>query len=180
MSVERSTRAARRSFDLSFLTIMVFALAGCGGGTSPSSPAPATTSNAVTVPSASPTAGPTLTASPAPASAAPPSAAPASQAADAHCAITPGATAAATVQWNMQVEGRNPTIKAGEAVAFVTQGSVGPTVTEGTNGTPVAHPCVDVVLAANRPVVLTFFKPGVYNLFCRRRPDTMYTVVNVQ
>ncbi|MBK5307891.1 MAG: hypothetical protein JJD92_14500 [Frankiaceae bacterium] len=128
--------------------------------------------------SVSPTAGvASVQASPTPA---PPSAAPATQATNGHCAITPGVTAAATVTWNLEVQGRNPTIKAGEAVAFVTSGNERPTVTEGMKGTAVANPCIDKVLSANTPVLVTFAKPGTYHLFCRKEPTMMFTAVNVQ
>ena len=69
----------------------------------------------------------------------------ASKAATADCAATPHASPVATVQWNPQVKG-SPTIKAGQAVTFVTQNYGGPTVTEGKNGTAVAHPCTDATL----------------------------------
>ena len=167
MSANRPSRAARRAY-LPYLAAVVLSLAACGG--SSGSPTSGVTSGTVPEPSSSQT-------SPTPA---PASAAPASQAADLHCAITHGVTAAATIRWNMEVQGRNPTIKAGEAVAFVTDASVGPTVTEGTKGTPVAQPCIDKVLAANTPVLVTFYKPGVYNLFCRKRPTTMFTAVYVR
>jgi plastocyanin len=100
---------------------------------------------------------------------------------NARCAVTPEAVAAATIQWNMQVYGGNPTIKAGEAVAFITSLSHKPTVTEGTPAhTAVPQPCVDKELLAGRPLVVTFYKPGVYHLFCRKLPPAMNTVVTVQ
>ena len=94
------------------------------------------------------------------------------------CAATPHASPVATVQWNPQVKG-SPTIKAGQAVAFVTQNYGGPTVTEGKNGTAVAHPCTDATLQYRSPLILTFPKPGVYHIFCRKAPTTMFTVVRV-
>jgi plastocyanin len=77
------------------------------------------------------------------------------------------------------VEG-SPTIKAGQAVAFITQGNLGPTVTEGTNGKAAVDACIDVTLRARSPLVVTFYRPGVYNIFCRKAPTTMLTVVHVQ
>ena len=89
------------------------------------------------------------------------------------------ATPSATVQWNAKVEG-SPTITAGQAVAFITQSPLGPTVTEGTNGTAVADACIDKTLAAMVPLVVTFYQPGTYNIFCRKAPSIMITVVHVQ
>ena len=102
----------------------------------------------------------------------------ATNAATVRCAVTPNASASATVKWNQKVEG-SPTIKVGQAVAFITQGTVGPTVTEGTNGTPAVNGCVDQMLFARVPLVLTFYQPGDYNLFCRKAPYSMFTVVHV-
>ena len=104
---------------------------------------------------------------------------PASHAPGDRCASTPNASPTATVQWNRKVEG-SPTIKAGQAVAFITQSDVGPTVTEGIKGTPAANPCIDKVLAQRTPLVVTFYKRGVYNLYCRLAPSIMFTVVYVQ
>ena len=145
-----------RRAPLACLVVVLLSLAACGGS------------------SGSPTAG---QASPTPA---PPSAAPPSPVSNGHCAVTPGATAAATVKWNITVEGGNPTIKAGQAVAFVTAGHERPTVTEGMNGTAVANPCTDkTLLSANTPYVLTFDKPGVYHIFCRKEPGAMFTTIHV-
>ena len=158
MCSDRPIRGSRPA--LPCLVAVVLSLAACGGS------------------SASPTVGAaSLQANPTPA---PTSAAAAAEATNGHCAITPGATAAATVRWNPDVQGANPTIKAGEAVAFVTGGNERPTVTEGENGTAVANPCIDKVLSANVPVLVTFAKPGVYHLFCRKEPTTMFTAVTVQ
>jgi plastocyanin len=169
MSANQTSHAARRRSYLAWLAAIVLSLAACGGGNS-GTPTAGATSGTVPEPSASQT----TSASPALATA------PASQAANARCAVTPGATPVATVKWNVKVEGGSPTIKAGEAVAFATQEAGRPTVTEGTKGTPVAQPCVDKVLDPNSSIVVTFYQPGVYNLFCRNLPETMYTVVNVQ
>ena len=152
MRAYRPIRGRRRT-QVFLLVAAALSLAACGGS------------------SASPTA---VAASPSPA---PPSTAPA--ASNGHCAITPDATAAATVKWNIKVEGGNPRIKAGQAVAFVTHGNERPTVTEGMNGTAVPDPCVDKVLSANTPTVVTFPKPGVYHLFCRKEPTLMFTTVYV-
>jgi hypothetical protein len=95
------------------------------------------------------------------------------------CASTPNASPIATVQWNQTVHG-SPTIKAGEAVAFITQSDRGPTVTEGIRGKPAVDLCIDKVLVQRSPLVVTFYQPGDYNVFCRLAPEVMYTVVHVQ
>lgn len=105
---------------------------------------------------------------------------PASQLAVLRCASTPDATPSATVQWNLKVEGGNPTIKAGQAVAFITQSYQGPTVTEGVNGVKAANFCIDKTLSYNVPGVVTFYQPGDYHIFCRKAPKTMLTIVHVQ
>ena len=79
----------------------------------------------------------------------------------------------------MRVVVGSPTIKAGQAVAFITQSNMGPTVTEGSDGIAVEGACVDVGLAARVPMVVTFYKPGTYNIFCRKAPTIMLTVVTV-
>lgn len=156
----------RRRAYLPCLTALVLSLAACGGTSSGPKAGGTASSHGGTASSQSPTP-------------APPTAASASLAPNGHCVITPGATAAATVTWDPEVGGGNPRIKAGQAVAFVTDGYVGPTVTEGTNGTAVTAPCIDEVLAYNTPVVVTFRKRGVYHLFCRKRPAMMFTSVYV-
>jgi plastocyanin len=79
--------------------------------------------------------------------------------------------------------GPEPTIKAGQAVAFITTGP-SPTVTEGTNGQPAASPCIDKVIGSDTnngmSVVVTFYQPGDYNIACRVIPLEMHTVVHVQ
>jgi plastocyanin len=157
MSAERSI-SGRRRVHLPCLLALAFSLAACGG--SSSSPRAGVASTPASDP-------PTSQASPPPA------------ATSGHCAITPDATAAATIKWNLHVEGRNPRIKAGQAVAFVTTSNERPTVTEGVKGTAVANPCIDQVLSPTASLVVTFAKPGVYNIFCRKDPRTMYTAVYV-
>ena len=157
MSADRSIHRRRR-VHLPCLVALVLALGGCGGSSSGT------------------TAGATSVAAP---SSSPSEASPTPAATNGHCAITPGVTPAATIKWNLQVEGGNPTIKAGQAVAFVTAGNERPTVTEGTKGTAVPSPCIDKVLSGNAPVVVTFAKSGVYNIFCRKEPDAMFTAIHV-
>ena len=106
----------------------------------------------------------------------------ASQPAALRCAETPDAVPSATVQWD-EVMGAEPTIKAGQAVAFVTTG-YSPTVTEwGTNGKPAESPCIDKTIGQDvgpMKVVVTFYLPGDYNITCRKIPLVMHTVVHVQ
>ncbi|HJW23081.1 MAG TPA: kelch repeat-containing protein, partial [Candidatus Limnocylindrales bacterium] len=100
------------------------------------------------------------------------------------CAETPNAAPSATVQWTRGVPmGAEPTIKAGQAVAFVTTGA-SPTVTEWTNGTPAASPCIDKAIGSDTSngmsVVVTFYQPGDYNISCRVIPLEMHTIVHVR
>jgi plastocyanin len=77
--------------------------------------------------------------------------------------------------------GAEPTIKAGQAVAFVTTG-FSPTVTEWTNGKPAESPCIDKTIGSDATamkVVVTFYQPGDYNITCRKTPEDMHTVVHV-
>jgi plastocyanin len=104
----------------------------------------------------------------------------ASQVAVLRCASTPDATPSVTIEWNDPVKVGDVTIKAGQAVAFVTQIIFGPTVTEGTDGIKAADYCIDKTLSANVPGVVTFYQPGDYHIFCRKAPTTMLTVVHVQ
>jgi plastocyanin len=78
--------------------------------------------------------------------------------------------------------GPEATIKAGQAVVFVTTGYF-PSVTEyGMNGQPAASPCIDKRIgqdAGPMKVVVTFYRPGDYNITCRKMPEAMHTVVHV-
>ena len=167
---------------LAGLTVLVLS-AGCAVSASPT-PAPASTPGPTAVvvitPAITPTPAPTPT--PPPPSQAPASQAPASQVAAVRCAETPNVAPSATVQWNIPVVGGEPTIKAGQAVAFVTIG-FSPTVTEwGTNGQPAESPCIDKTIgsdATTMKVVVTFYQPGDYNITCRKTPKDMHTVVHV-
>jgi plastocyanin len=156
---------------------VVMLAAGCAGSsiTTP-------TTVATAGPTATPTATMTATQAPSVTSAPTPTSAPASQAAIVRCAETPGVAPSATVEWNIPVVGGEPTIKAGQAVAFVT-GFSSPTVTEGTDGTPAANACIDKTIgsdAAAMSVVVTFYQPGDYSITCRKVPEEMHTVVHVQ
>jgi plastocyanin len=104
----------------------------------------------------------------------------ASQAAGVRCAETDNATPSATVTWD-EVMGPEATIKAGQAVRFVTTG-LSPTVTEGTNGQPAANACIDKTIGSDvfqMTVVVTFYQPGDYSITCRKEPASMHTVVHV-
>jgi plastocyanin len=157
--------------------------AGCAGnGSSTPISTPGRTSRpAATAPTPTATAAatPAPTETPAPT----PTAAPASQAAVVRCAETPDAKPSATVQWSRGVAmGAEPTIKAGQAVAFVTIGSA-PTVTEWTNGQPAESPCIDKVIGSDvdpMSVVVSFYQPGDYNIACRVIPLEMHTIVHVR
>lgn len=157
MCADRPIRGRRRGHVFGVVAVGLSLAAACGDGSS---------SPTVAAPSAQ------TSSAPAPSSAPP--------ATNGHCAITSGATAAATVKWNPAVQGRNPTIKAGQAVAFVTAGMERPTVTEGLKGKAVGNPCIDEVLSMNTPVLVTFAKRGVYHFYCRKDPTTMFTAVNVR
>jgi len=171
------------------ITAVALVAAGCSGASTANptltsspvlAPRPATTPAATAPATPAPTAAATLapTATPAPT----PTAAPASQAAVVRCAETPGVAPSATVHWNIPVTGGEPTIKAGQAVTFVTTG-LSPTVTEGTDGKPAANACVDATIgsaAAAMGVVVTFYEPGDYSITCRKVPGDMHTIVHVQ
>ena len=147
--------AGRRGVMLAAGAVLTLVLAACSSAASPSS----------------------LSASSSPSQSHAP---PASQVAVLRCASTPDAAPSATVQWNAQVEEGDPTIKAGQAVAFITQSYLGPTVTEGVNGVKAADFCIDKTLSYNVPGVVTFYQPGDYHIFCRKAPTTMLTIVHVQ
>jgi plastocyanin len=161
---------------LACLAIVTLA-AGCAGNGSPTpTRAPTPTPAATPTATAAATPAPTATTAPTPASA------PATQAAVVRCAETPDAPPSATVQWNIPVVGGEPTIKVGQAVAFVTTGP-SPTVTEGTNGQPAANACIDKTIgsdAAAMSVVVTFYQPGDYSITCRKIPEEMHTIVHVR
>jgi plastocyanin len=141
---------------------------------------------ATATPTPGPTATPAATPAPTPTPFATlaPTSAPASQVAALRCAETPNAAPSATVQWTRGVPmGAEPTIKAGQAVAFVTTGA-SPTVTEWINGTPAASPCIDKAIGSDTTngmsVVVTFYQPGDYNITCRVIPLEMHTIVHVK
>jgi len=99
------------------------------------------------------------------------------------CADTPNAAPSATLQWTRGMPmGAEPTIKVGQAVAFVTTGAA-PTVTEWITGQPAANPCIDKVIGSDTSngmrVVVTFYQPGDYNVICRVIPLEMHTIVHV-
>jgi plastocyanin len=150
----RTPLAGRRPMVLAAGTVLILVLAACSSAASSSS-----------------SPSPSLSPSSAPA---------ASQVAVLRCASTPDATASVTIEWNDPVKVGEVTIKAGQAVAFLTQNYMGPTVTEGTNGNKAPNFCIDKTLTANVPGVVTFYQQGDYHIFCRKAPTTMLTVVHVQ
>lgn len=160
---------------LAGLAIVMLA-AGCAGNGSPT-----LTPSSTPGPTAAATATTTATPAPAVTAAPTPTSALVSEAAIVRCAETPDAAPSATVHWNIPVVGGEPTIKAGQAVAFITTGP-SPTVTEGTNGRPAANACIDKTIgsdAAAMSVVVTFYQPGDYSITCRKIPEEMHTVVHV-
>jgi plastocyanin len=177
------------------MLIVVVALVGaaCGGAATASATAtpktappvaPAATPSAppAQTPSAMPITTPAIASTPNPtASTLHVSPAPAGLAAGVRCAETDHATPSATITWD-EVMGPEATIRAGQAVVFVTTGYF-PSVTEyGTNGKPAAHPCIDKRIgqdAGPMQVVVTFSRPGDYQITCRKMPDVMHTVVHV-
>lgn len=151
-------RGIRRAGLAGAMTLVV-AIAGCA---SPGSSSPASSVGGGT------SASPSTEASAAP-----------SEVAVIRCANTPAAVPVATLQWNKPVVGTLPIIHAGEAVAFVTTEVMGPTVTEGVSGVAASDACIDANLPRDRPLVVTFYEPGDYHIFCRKDPKTMQTVVHV-
>jgi plastocyanin len=172
---------------VAFAATIVIGACSAAAAPSAASPAPsvAAAGPSVAAPSAAPASlvpAPTPTPAPATSTSVTPNAtlALASQAA-ARCAETPDAVPSATVQWNIPVVGGEPTIKAGQAVAFITTGP-SPTVTEGTDGQPAANACIDKTVGSavgQMAVVVTFYQPGDYNITCRKIPGSMHTVVHV-
>jgi plastocyanin len=94
------------------------------------------------------------------------------------CALTPDAKPIVIVPWGLFFQG-TATIKAGQAVQFHNIDNEGATVTEGTNGKPVADPCIDKRVEGKYSLVVTFYKPGDYHIFCRAI-TSMHTVIHVQ
>ena len=138
------------------------------------------TGNASSTPTSTPghTAAAAATAALTPTPTSAPASPSASQVAVVRCAETPDASPSATVQWDETVVG-SPTIEAGQAVAFITT-EAPDTVTEGMNGPLAVNPCIDKRLSENHPsVVVTFYQPGDYYLFCRLL-TSMNTVVHVK
>jgi plastocyanin len=165
---------------LSILVSVVALVGGACGGAATATPTTIPTTVATTAPTAAPTVAPTSAPTSAPTPAPTPGPTP-SQAAVVRCAETPDVTPSATVQWNIPVVGGEPTIKAGQAVAFTTTGP-SPTVTEGTNGKPAANACIDKTIGSDvgqMTVVVTFYQPGDYSITCRKIPEDMHTVVHV-
>jgi plastocyanin len=98
------------------------------------------------------------------------------------CAVTPDASPSATIEITADSLGffhfgEPVTIKAGQAVVF-TNGNGSPhTITEGTSGEAVADACVDVPIANNASVIVTFYQPGDYPITCRPHPPMQTSVL---
>ncbi|MGZ6213918.1 MAG: cupredoxin domain-containing protein [Candidatus Limnocylindria bacterium] len=69
------------------------------------------------------------------------------------------------------------TIKAGEAVVF-TNGNASPhTITEGTYGQAVPDACIDVPIANDTSVTVTFYVAGTYKITCKPHPPMQTSVI---
>jgi plastocyanin len=69
------------------------------------------------------------------------------------------------------------TIEAGQAVAFTSRTGESHTMTEGTNGQLVADAWVNVPIATNMSVVVTFYQPGTYQITCIPHPSMQTSVI---
>ena len=100
------------------------------------------------------------------------------------CAVTPDASPSATIGVTKDSLGffdyGDPvTIKTGQAVVFTNGNGAPHTITEGTYGEAAAGACVNVPLANNTSVIVTFYQPGTYQITCRPH-KVMQTSVTVQ
>jgi plastocyanin len=100
------------------------------------------------------------------------------------CAVTPDATPSATIAISTDNVGifqfGDPvTIKAGEAVKFSNPNGSPHTITQGTDGTADADACVNVPIASDADVIVTFYLAGEYPITCRPHP-IMQTSVTVE
>jgi len=98
--------------------------------------------------------------------------------------VTPDASPSATIKIFTNNVGifnySDPvTIKAGQAVAFMNPNGSPHTITEGTYGQAAADACVNVPIANNSSVIVTFYLPGTYQITCKPHPP-MQTSVTVQ
>lgn len=88
------------------------------------------------------------------------------------CALTPGATASATIVVLQDKLGffdfSDPvTIATGQAVVFPNGNGALHTVTEGTYGEAAPGACVDANQPTHSSVTVTFYVPGEYQITCR-------------
>ena len=100
------------------------------------------------------------------------------------CAVTPDASPSATIGVTKDSLGffdyGDPvTIKTGQAVVFTNGNGAPHTITEGTYGEAAAGACVNVPLANNTSVIVTFYQPGTYQITCRPH-KVMQTSVTVE
>lgn len=63
-------------------------------------------------------------------------------------------------------------------MAFITD-EPGVTVTEGSNGKAAVNACIDEELLLNTPLLVTFYQPGDYRIFCRLDRTLMHIIVRV-
>jgi plastocyanin len=108
----------------------------------------------------------------------------ASPAGPVRCAVTPDASPSATIQIVKDSLGffnfdAPATIRAGQAVVFTAPNGSPHTLTEGTYGKAADNACVNVGIANDTSVTVTFYQPGTYQITCRPHPP-MQTSVTVQ
>jgi plastocyanin len=98
------------------------------------------------------------------------------------CAVTPDAKPSATIKIFTNNVGifnySDPvTIKAGQAVVFMNPNGSPHTITEGTDGKATANACVNVGIASDANVIVTFYQPGTYQITCRPHPPMQTSVI---
>ena len=98
------------------------------------------------------------------------------------CAVTPDASPSATVKIFLNdvsiFNFTHPvTIKAGQAVVFMNPNGAPHTITEGTYGKAAANACVNVGIASNTNVTVTFYQAGTYQITCKPHPPMQTSVI---
>jgi plastocyanin len=96
-----------------------------------------------------------------------------------HCAVTPGASASATIGIAGRAFSGEATVKVGEALAFTNNDNTTHTITEGTGGVAVSGACVNEPLSGGSTLLVTFNQAGDYKITCTIHSN-MQTVVHVQ
>jgi plastocyanin len=102
-----------------------------------------------------------------------------SAAAGGRCALTPDASATATMTLSGFQFGDEITIPADGVVEFTNEDGVGHVVAEGSDGVAVDGACINEPIAAGTSLVVTFTEPGDYNITCTIH-GTMHTVIHVE